>query len=54
MKKQKTFEYETSAVEWLLSLSKCFEIKSAQLTRVEHLNRWKNKVYNWRIEVSYI
>ena len=53
MKKQKTFEYQSGAIEWLLNISKCFEITSAKVIRKEYRTRWNVKIYKWMVEVNY-
>ena len=53
MHKQKTFNNDNEATEWLYNLSKCFTILSSKLKRLEHQNSWKGKYHTWKVEVSY-
>lgn len=52
MRTQITFNGQETAIEWLLNLSKCFEIKSVKLRsyKIETKYSFKNRC---KVEVSY-
>lgn len=56
-KTQTTFYGEgkdTRAIEFVLDLSKCFEIRTAKVRRIITPNKkWKYLDYKWRVEVEY-